>query len=59
MADRHQRSLDADDEATWRQLRDRLREIRAWAEEHNQNQGLERFWSAELLKILNRPRERE
>lgn len=56
-AERHRLPVDKDDQATWTQLRDRLREIRGWAENQNQQRGPERFWAAELLAILNRPRE--
>lgn len=48
-------AIDRDDSATWRQLRDRLREIREWAETRSYIDG-ERD-SDEVLAILDRPRE--
>jgi hypothetical protein len=48
-------AIDQDNSATWRQLRDRLREIRVWADDLAGED-----WNAmQVLKILNRPRETE
>jgi hypothetical protein len=46
-------AIDQDDSATWIQLRDRLREIREWAEK---DAGGE-YAGGEVLAILDRPRE--
>lgn len=53
MSDETAPPIDQDDGATWPQLRDRLREIRAWAEDASA--GGEPL--ADLLGILDRPRE--
>jgi hypothetical protein len=44
-------AIDQDDSATWIQLRDRLRELREWAETKPRETPLE------ALAIINRPRE--
>ena len=55
MAEMSDLPIDADDEATWPQLRDRLREIREWA---SQGGTVITDDKAEVLAILDRPRER-
>ena len=50
--------IDRDDQATWRQLRDRLREIREWADYlAAHGDGITAVRWTELTDILDRPRE--